>query len=201
VIIALRFTVLRSRAIAGVLALAAACQLNGGSTAPQQASHTFGLSLMTGMNSELFTLFTVKEHEGLILEARPITRGQFVMQAQGAMPSVANPEGINLFRKYEVQGCLLPADLDDGRRIVSDCGVFDELWKLRFADFPFRQQEGQHPGLGWAESLTRPSERQRLLLCGYGLCAPSDLACGEELFRLLRDIGDPEWVDNYRKGY
>lgn len=191
-----------NRGIAVLLAaLPATICLKGGGTSPVVASHTFGMSLMTGMNSELFTLFVVKELEGRILEARPITRGQFVMQAQGAMPSAANPGGVNLFLKYDVRGCMLPSSADDKPRIVSDCGVFDELWKLRFWKFPFRQGEGQQTGNGWAEMQTRPSERQQLLLCGYGLCNPTDLACGEDLFRLLRDIEDPEWVDNYRKGY
>ncbi len=190
-----------SRAATAALLVASALRLEGGATVPAMPIHTFGMSLMTGMNSELFTLFVVKELNGQVLEARPITRGQFVMQAQGAAPSKANPEGINLFRKHGVKGCLLPAELDDGRRTVPDCGVFDELWKLRFWEYPFKQREGHQPGLGWAEARTQPSERQQLLLCGYGLCSLTQIACGEDLFRLLRDVEDPEWVDNYRKGY
>lgn len=27
-----------------------------------------------------------------------------------------------------------------------------------------------------------------------------DLVIGENMFRLLRDMGDPEWVANYRSG-
>lgn len=161
------------------------------------ATYTFGLSLMTGMNNDLFTLFEVKELEGQVLEARPITRGRFVQEAVGGIPSRANSTGINLFRKYGVHGCLLPPELDDGRRVVSDCGVLDELWKLRFWEHPFQGGTGQ----GWAESRTQPSPRQMLLLANYGFYRLHDMVCGEELFRLLHDISDPEWVDNYRKGY
>jgi len=165
------------------------------------ATYSFGMSLMTGMNSQLFTLFVVKEFEGKVIEAQPISRGQFVMEAQGAVPSKANPSGVNLFRKYKVEGCLLPPELDDGTRTVSDCGVFDDLWKLRFWEYPFKDASGAQHGLGWAESRTQPSPRQMLLLSDYGLHRMTDLICGEELFRLLRDIGDPAWVDNYQKGY
>jgi hypothetical protein len=190
----------RGMLLASAILLASGGLMSGArpSARPQ---HTFGMSLMTGMNNELFTLFVVKELNGQVLEARPLTRGQFVLQAQGAAPSLANPDGQNLFRKYRVTGCLPPAETDDGKRMVSDCSVFDELWKLRFWEFPFKQREGQHPGLGWAEARTQPSERQQLLLCGYGICHLTQIACGEDLFRLLRDVGDPEWVDNYRKGY
>lgn len=165
------------------------------------ATYTFGLSLMTGMNNDLFTLFEVKEFEGKVLEVHPITRGRFVQEAQGVIPSRANPAGINLFRKYQVDGCLLPPELDDGKRVVSDCGVFDELWKLRFWEYPFKLGDGGSAGQGWAESRTQPSSRQMLLLANYGFYRIQDMICGEDLFRLLHDVGDPEWVDNYRKGY
>ncbi len=165
------------------------------------ATYTFGISLMTGMNSELFTLFVVKEYEGEVLANEPITRGQFVLQAQGAAPSKANPDGINLFKKYGVNSCLPPEELADGEVVVTDCGVFDKLWKLRFQVFPFRQGEGQRPGAGWSEEPNRPSDRQQLLLSDYGMLYMHSMAKGEDAFRLLRDVGDSSWVDNYRKGY
>lgn len=172
----------------------------GGGIAPA-ATYTFGLSLMTGMNSELFTLFVVKEYEGEVLSNEAITRGQFVLQAQGAAPSKANPDGDNLFRKYKVGACLPPEELADGRVVMTDCGVFDDLWKLRFWEYPFRLAEGQHPGKGWAEEPNRPSARQQLLLADYGILYMHSMAKGEDAFRLLRDVADSSWVDNYRKGY
>lgn len=171
----------------------------GGSRAPT-ASFTFGMSLMTGMNNELFTLFIVKEFEGRLIGTEPITRGQFVQQARAEVPSKANPSRINLFRIHDVPDCYLPPDLDDGRHPQPACSVFDLLWKLRFQEYPFRAGEGQHTGLGWAESPNAPSGRQLLLLSDYGIQSLHDLAYGDDLFRLLHDLGDPEWVDNYRKG-
>lgn len=172
----------------------------GGARVPL-ATYTFGLSLMTGMNNELFTLFIVKEYEGQVLSAEAMTRGQFVMQARGELPSKANPDRTNLFKAHDVLDCYLPDELDDGRHMQPPCWVFDELWKLRFQEFPFQQMEGQHPGLGWAENRMGPSGRQMLLLSGYGLNNLHDLICGDDLFRLLHDVNDPDWVDNYRRGY
>lgn len=164
------------------------------------ATQTFGVSLNTGLNNQLFTLFLVKEFEGTVIGSAPLSREQFVLQAQGLVPSVANPERINLFRKYEVEVCL-PEGPDTTARFVQDCDVFDNLWKLRFWDYPFRLAEGQHPGKGWAEKPDAPSPRQLLLLTEYGMMRASDLAWGENAFHLLRDVGDSAWVDNYRKGY
>ena len=165
------------------------------------ATWTFGLSLSTGMNNDLFTLFVVKEFEGQVIANEPLTRGQFVLQAQGALPSKANAPGENLFQKYEVSGCLAPYAPEAGHLVVTDCWVFDELWKLRFWEYPFRLGEGQHPGKGWAENRTTPSARQYLLLADYGILYLHSMARGPDVFRLLKDVSDSAWVDNYRKGY
>ncbi|MCC6939797.1 MAG: hypothetical protein IT226_16400 [Flavobacteriales bacterium] len=177
-------------------------QVNGFSgVRPLFATYTFGMNLMTGLNNELFTLFIVKEFEGQIISSTPITRGQFMQQAQGAMDCKANPTGQNLFLKYEVASCLPPEEYRDGFPVIPDCGIFDEIWKLRFWEYPYKLASGQQPGKGWAENPTTPSARQMLLLSDYGIYELHSVACGEELFRLLKDIGDPDWVDNYRKGY
>lgn len=167
---------------------------------PPFATFTFGLSLNPGLNNQLFTLFTVKEFEGQVIRTEPLTRDQFVLQAQGVVASRANPDGINLFRKYEVLACL-PEGADTSGRFLLDCGIFDRLWKIRFWDYPYRLVEGQHPGKGWAEKPEAPSARQLLLLTDYGMLHLSDIAKGESMFRLLHDVGDSAWVDNYRKGY
>jgi len=181
--------------------LAVSCTLCGQSLRPSPfATYTFGLSLNTGLNNQLFTLFSVKEFEGRIIQSEPLTRDQFVLQAQGVVPSRSNPDGINLFRKYEVQLCLAAA-ADTGGHYLYDCEVFDLLWKIRFQEYPFRLVEGQHPGKGWAEEREAPSPRQLLLLTDYGIMHRSDLVKGENVFRLLHDVGDSAWVDNYRKGY
>lgn len=160
----------------------------------------FGLSLNTGLNNQLFTLFTIKVFEGKVIQTSPMTREQFVLQVQGAVPSEANPTGENLFQKYGVTACLEYRE-DSSLIRLQDCWVFDELWKLRFWEYPFRLQQGQHPGKGWAEKREAPSPRQLLLLTEYGMMHVNDVARGENVFHLLRDVADSSWVDNYRKGY
>ncbi len=183
-----------------VLVMLLPASVGRGLTTAPFATYTFGLSLSTGLNNQLFTLFTVKEFEGRVIQSEPLTRDQFVLQAQGVVPSRANPEGTNLFRKYEVKACI-PEGTDTSGRFLYDCEVFDHLWKIRFQEYPFRLVEGQHPGKGWAEEREAPSPRQLLLLTDYGMLHRGDIAYGENVFRLLRDVGDSSWVDNYRKGY
>lgn len=163
----------------------------------QPPNWTFGVSLMTGHSSQLFSLYLVKEHGLQVVSTEPITREQFVLQAEGAVPSKANPTGENLFKRYGVTACLHP----DSTKALYDCWVFDELWKLRFWEYPFAPVQGQHAGRGWAEKREAPSPRQMLLLSDYGILYLNGLARGESAFKLLRDVSDSSWVDNYRKGY
>jgi hypothetical protein len=159
-------------------------------------THAFGLSLNTGMNNQVFTLFVVKLNGLHVLGTEPITREQFVLQAQGAVESKANPEKENLFRKYKVKPCMHP----DSTRYYLDCPVFDDLWKLRFREYPFAILDGYNPGTGWAGQKSSPTDRQLFMLAEYGIMRLSDMIHGENVFRLLRDAGDSTWVNGYRIG-
>jgi len=184
-----------------LLALALMAPLAAWSNGPRpQAQYAFGMSLATGQNGQLFTLFVVKVFEGHVLESTPLTRDQFIRQVQGRTFSKANPDAEDLFRKHGVKACTLPED-SAALGFLTDCVTLDELWRLRFWEYPLAGPDATRMGQGWAEKPTTPSERQLLLLSAYGIRYTTDLCYGDNLFNLLRDMGDPEWVDNYRKGY
>lgn len=173
----------------------------GVAQSPQNfATYAFGLSLATGQNGQLFTLFSVKVFEGAVIQSQPLTREQFIRQVQGRTFSHANTDAEDLFRKYGVTACTLPED-SAAMGFLTDCSTLDDLWRLRFWEYPLAMGEGSRLGKGWSEKPTIPSERQLLLLSEYGIKYPTDICYGENMFRLLRDMGDPAWVDNYRKGY
>jgi len=174
--------------------------LLGTLSAQSLAIYEFGMSLASGANGQLFSLFEVKVHDGKVLESVPITREQFIRQAQGRTFSKANPDADDLFRKHKVTACTLPAD-SAALGYLTDCLTLDNLWKLRFWEYPFALSDASSKGKGWSEKPSIPSERQQMLLSDYGITYPTALCHGDDFFRLLRDMGDPEWVDNYRKGY
>ena len=165
---------------------------------PTPPKWEFALSLGSQTTGQLFSLFVVKvTKDGQVLESQPLDRANFIRQVQGRAFSKANPEGENLLRKYRVTQCL---NSQDSTRLVYDCLTLDELWKLRFWEYPLKLQEGQHEQVGWAANKLRPDDRQLMLLGGYGMKFMQDLCIGENMFRLLRDMGDPDWVNNYRSG-
>ncbi len=182
-----------------LVAFAFTCLL-GGVPAQSPAVHEFGMSLATGANGQLFSLFVVKVYNGEVLESAPITREQFIRQAQGRTFSKANPDADDLFRKHRVTACTLPAD-SAAMGYLTDCLTLDNLWKLRFWEYPLAMSDASRMGKGWSEKPSIPSERQQMLLSDYGITYPTALCRGDNFFRLLRDMGDPDWVDNYRKGF
>lgn len=166
--------------------------------AQRPTEHTYGISLNVGMNNELFTCFIVKLVDGKVAGTEPLTREQFVLQAQGKVPGKGNPEGVNLFAQHGVEACTAEPHEDGTPRYMWDCPALDLLWKLRWFEFPFHTMGGQSPGMGWAGRPASPSEGQMGILAGYGLDRVGGLIHGDALFRLLRDMGDPAWVDRYR---
>ena len=168
--------------------------------APGPPVWQFALSLGSSSNGQLFSLFLVKVSDaGQVLESQPLARENFIRQVQGRTFSKANPDAEDLFRKYGVRQCTLPED-SAALGFLTDCSTLDELWKLRFWEYPLQVQQGQNARVGWAGNPLRPDDRQLLLLSGYGMRYMQDLVIGENMFRLLRDMGDPEWVANYRNG-
>lgn len=158
----------------------------------------FALSLGSSTDGQLFSLFLVKVvDDTTIVESQPLSRLNFIRQVQGRAFSQANQDGENLFRKYGVTQCL---NTVDSTGFVIDCATLDDLWKLRFWEYPLQMEQGQQQLVGWAANKLRPDDRQLLLLKGYGMRYMLDLVIGENMFRLLKDMGDEEWVQNYRSG-
>src|SRR5690606_18561350 len=80
----------------------------------------FALSLAATSDGRLFCLFLVKAKDGQVVESRPISRENFIRQAQGRAFSPANPDAEDLFRKYGVAQCTLPPD-SAAMGFLTDC--------------------------------------------------------------------------------
>lgn len=157
----------------------------------------FALSLSPSSDGQLFCLFLVKVKGEQVVESKPITRDSFIKQAQGRTFSPANPEAEDLFRKYDVQACTLPPD-SAAMGFLTNCSTLDNLWKLRYWEYPVHGEDDRRARKGWSEKPLAPSPRQMDILAAYGLKFTNGLIVGQQLFKLLRDMGDKEWVNNYR---
>ena len=162
-------------------------------------SWEFALSLSTSTDGQPFCLFLVRMKDGQVTESRPLTRDSFIRQIQGRTFSAANPDADDLFRVHNVAQCTLPPD-SAAMGFLTDCSTLDDLWKLRYWEYPIKMEDGRQMAKGWSEKPLIPSPRQMTILNGYGMRFVNDLVTGEQMFRLLRDMGDRKWVVAYRNG-
>lgn len=140
----------------------------------------FGFTLMTGMNSELVRFGFVKIHENGKKEYTWLSKRRFIMQAAGFEKSKANKDTINNFKKYEV-----------------DVATLDELWKLRYEKYPFDDKEKEKE-TGWSGKPFVPSDKQWAhLKQNFNMGGLTEFCYGEDFWRLLKSLQDPDFINKY----
>lgn len=164
-----------------------------------------GFSLIPGTSADLITFKKIRIIAGPVpkFDQQNITRNEFLTIALGIVASDANPTKENLFLKHEIKDCFY--QLDTVHKNVKydfamQCPVVDELWKLRWGEYPYLRRNGTaDPGKGWAADPLGVSEGQFKILQQYGMVISySDPIYGDNAFRLLRDMQDPTWQSIYR---
>jgi hypothetical protein len=123
-----------------------------------------------------------------------LTEREFMNIVTGKWPSIYNPKRENLFEINKVD-CIV---MDDpvSNKATFDCASLDSLWKLRFERFPFKTfDEG-----GWSAKPYKPTEKQELYLYNtYNIRSiDMDYFADSNFWKIMRDVKDPEWIQNYK---
>ncbi|MCQ2606809.1 MAG: hypothetical protein MJ204_09790 [Bacteroidales bacterium] len=106
-----------------------------------------------------------------------LSREQFMSQVAGEMVSKANPEKKNLLEEKKISA-----------------STFDNLWKLRYAEYPY---DGSNEK-GWAGKDFMPSDAQLAFLKrNYHYNGLDQFFYGEDMWRLIKDMQDPNWQNQY----
>ena len=138
----------------------------------------FGISLATTY-SGFVRYGIIKVPETGPTEVTWFTRDMFVRQLSGLYPSKANPDKINYMEKN-----LIKWD------------VFDDLWKVRYSEFPYQTDHTMPPG--WAGKDACPSDAQwNFLKQNYGYESLNGYIFGDNLWKFLKDVQDPAWAAQY----
>jgi len=138
----------------------------------------FGISLATTY-SGFVRYGIIKIPENGPIEVSWFTRDMFVRQISGVYFSKANPDKINYMEKN-----LIKWD------------VFDQLWKVRYSEYPYQMQQTMEPG--WAGKMSSPSDAQwNFLKQNYGFGSFNDYIFGDNLWKFLKDVQDPAWAAQY----
>lgn len=117
---------------------------------------------------------------------KEISIDNFVYQMKGLIKSKANAKGEDFFWKYKINS--------NG----GDENIVDKLWKLRYKEFPYETQ--REDITGWSnntECPDIPSKEQYQILSEYGITRIQDFCYGYDMYRLLRDMNNPDWRAKY----
>ena len=147
--------------------------------AQEKDQYYFGFSLYPDANSSMVSFGIIKISADGKKSVQHLSERDFMLQAAGMQASPANPDTVDLFKQYG----------------ISNYYVVDSLWKLKFAEYPFKGQRQTEKG--WANKDFTPSDGQFSMLSQFGIRHIYDFCYGENAFLLLKAIQDPGWIARY----
>ncbi len=171
----------------------------------QSKNYYFAFKIMPGVADELVQFAVIKNDNKGIDEISFLTKQSWVRQISGKEISKANPNKENLLIKYKL--FKIPDKVQrEGDVSVSEYTMYktiqllNNLWRLRYYEYPYRFYKGSTKG--WAKNLnhkirTLPSNNQFEILKTYGIENFNNFFYGENVYRLLRDVGNTAWQNNY----
>lgn len=159
-----------------------------------QTRNYFAVGLITGANSSVTTYAIVSMSGNKFLGAQIIDEQFFMFYALGHWPCKANPKRENLFKKNGIENCHLLYN-NSGKVNGYYLGPLEELWRIKYKSHPQKRDQSE----GWSNDYYKPTSGQaKYLFKKYGVInVNTNYFIGEQLFKLLKDIQNPEWITNY----
>ena len=146
----------------------------------------FGFNLVENSFGSMIHLALIKPGNNGKHRIIQLTKDGFIAQASGKQQSLANPEEEDFFEKHQIK----------------NPNILDDLWRLRYKEYPYFSNEKIEPGWSANDSIPFvPTEAQMQILQKFGLNRMSDYIIGENAFRLLKLMEQPEWINSYKESY
>ena len=163
-----------------------------GQTSPAKQIH-LAVSICANAHSQMLTYAFITTRNGKVVSSQIVPEQNFMYMALGYWPSAYNQKKENVFQKNGIDSCWLVED-EDGRITGFTNTPFKNLWKIRFYEHPTIYDE-----TGWSKGRYKPSNAQmEFLQREYGVTnLQTEYIYGDSLFKLLRDVQDPAWVEAY----
>lgn len=146
--------------------------------APRLSRLSFCISLNVSANSGAVSYGIHKLTPDGDQEITFVNYDTFLRQFSGNEESRANPNRVNLMELHGIS-----------RETIK------ELWKLRYASYPF----GKSEEVGWGRENGVPTDGQMKILERYGIKSIGDVVYGDNLINLLKDMENPAWVSEYMR--
>ncbi len=138
--------------------------------------HSFTVCLIAGANSSPVSFGIYSLRPDSTVSVLYLTPDAFVRQFRGVEESVANPDRVDLCALHQI-----------------DSTVFAKVWKLKYDQYPF----GPPDEPGWGTASGTPSQAQFNMLSQFGIYTITDHCYGDNLYKLLKQLGNNVWVGQY----
>jgi hypothetical protein len=158
------------------------------------ARSVFGVRIAFQANSAYTTFVCFLDNGRVYTNKRIVSQDEFIKIASGYWPSIYNPKRINYF---EERTLACGVDVDSfSRKTSTYCPSFDSLWKIRFSTYPYQGSSEE----GWSNKLHKPAPPQEIYLYNnYGIKQiDADFFLDTNFWKLLNDVVDPVWINNYK---
>lgn len=157
--------------------------------------HLFALAIIANPSGAdpLVSYAIVTMTGNKLINSKPISRDAFIRMACGDWPCKANPGREDLFLKNDLEVCGRYVDTMTRKKVYL-CDPLDSLWKVRFSEHPYIFDDG-----GWSQGKITPCQKQsEYLYQEYNVGHINvDYFIGNFMWKLLRDVQNPEWIMNY----
>jgi len=141
-----------------------------------------GFMLLPG-SSSLVRYYEVHFNYNGTIKYTQLTMDSFMNRCAGRERSMANPTKANFFETYGIK----------------DPNIVGQLWKLRYMEYPYKRMDNDT--LGWSNNVEcpeMPSQEQLAMLKQYGITRVQDLCYGHNMFLLLKDMSNNQWIARYK---
>ena len=141
-----------------------------------------GFMLLPG-SSSLVRYYEVHFNYNGTIKYTQLTMDSFMNRCAGRERSMANPTRANFFETYGIK----------------DPNIVGQLWKLRYMEYPYKRMDNDT--LGWSNNVEypeMPSQEQLAMLKQYGITSVQDLCYGHNMFMLLKDMSNNQWIARYK---
>ncbi|MCO5260540.1 MAG: hypothetical protein M9916_10385 [Crocinitomicaceae bacterium] len=154
----------------------------------------FGVRVSYQANGQMIMFIAYYTDDVMETNRKILSFDEFVHYASGDWPSIYNRNRMNLFELNDVQGGIYRDSIT--RKATPFCFAVDSLWKLRFSHYPFRGNNE----MGWSQDQFLPSlSQQKYLYKQYGMThIDTKFFVDTSFWKLLRDVTNQEWVENYK---
>ena len=162
-------------------------------------NYHLAIAINPGPNNSYLNFAILCENNGRIVSTKFITVTEFIRVAMGKQTSRANDLGINLFEKFGIKDCMYKYDSTSCKK-KNEMNIHD-LWTLRYNRNPNCPPNCYPtPNMivqGYSQHKSHPSWPQLQILQQYGILYMNDFFYGENLFKLISDFQNSDWINTY----